>query len=100
MDEPMVESSGNVFADLGFAPDEAAVLQMRAALMSDLREYLSATGMTHDQAASALHLTRSRVGDLVAGRWEKFSLESLVSLEGQALKARNPPVRLTCISLR
>ncbi len=83
MGEPLVESSGNVFADLGFAPDEAAILQMRAALMSDLREYLSATGMTHDQAASALHLTRTRVADLVAGRWEKFSLESLISLEAR-----------------
>ena len=32
------DSSGNVFADLGFEPGEAAILQMRAKLMSDLRD--------------------------------------------------------------
>jgi predicted XRE-type DNA-binding protein len=33
----MTRSSGNVFIDLGFDPAEAAVLQMRSNLMSDLR---------------------------------------------------------------
>jgi predicted XRE-type DNA-binding protein len=37
MSEMMIESSGNVFADLGFEPGEAAILQMRAKLMNDLR---------------------------------------------------------------
>jgi hypothetical protein len=34
------KSSGNVFIDLGFDKNEAAVLQMRANLMSDLRLYI------------------------------------------------------------
>ena len=32
--EPVVESSGNVFADLGFSPEEATILAMRAELMA------------------------------------------------------------------
>ena len=30
MKEPIVKSSGNVFLDLGFPPEEAAILQMRS----------------------------------------------------------------------
>jgi predicted XRE-type DNA-binding protein len=36
--EKIHESSGNVFIDLGFPPDEAAILSMRAELMVSLRE--------------------------------------------------------------
>ena len=32
MSEEILDSSANVFIDLGFSPDEAAVLQMRADL--------------------------------------------------------------------
>ncbi|MCX6360474.1 MAG: hypothetical protein NT029_11730 [Armatimonadetes bacterium] len=71
LSEPVIESSGNVFVDLGFPPDEAAIPQMRAALMSDLRERLGATVMTVEQAAAALQVTSARVSHLVAGRWEK-----------------------------
>ena len=33
------ESSGNVFIDLEYSPDEAASLQMRADLMAGLRKF-------------------------------------------------------------
>jgi predicted XRE-type DNA-binding protein len=41
MKEPTDESSGNVFTDLGFAPEEAALLAMRAQLMADLRDTIA-----------------------------------------------------------
>ena len=44
--EPVIESSGNVFADLGFAPEEAALLAMRAELMACLRETIVERGWT------------------------------------------------------
>ena len=34
MNEEIYNSSGNVFLDLGFSPDEAAVLQMCASLIT------------------------------------------------------------------
>ncbi|MBI3958146.1 MAG: DUF2283 domain-containing protein [Chloroflexi bacterium] len=40
--ERIIESSGNVFADLGFGAEEADVLQTRARLIVDLKEYLQA----------------------------------------------------------
>lgn len=75
------KSSGNVFADLGFDPAEAAVLQMRANLMGDLRSYIEKHRLTQVEAAKRLGIAQSRVSDLVRGKWEKFSLEMLITLE-------------------
>ena len=36
--EAIIESSGNVFADLGFSEEEAVLLAMRAELMARCRE--------------------------------------------------------------
>ena len=80
MSATITESSGNVFADLGLEPAEAVILQMRAKLMSDLREYIQASGMTQTEAAKRLKIARSRVSDLMRGRWEEFSLEMLITL--------------------
>jgi predicted XRE-type DNA-binding protein len=83
MSEMIVESSGNVFSDLGFEPGEAAILQMRAKLMNDLREGITASGMTQTEAAQRLGVGQSRVSDLMRGKWEKFSLEMLITLEAR-----------------
>ncbi len=80
MSATITESSGNVFADVGFEPAEAVILQMRAKLMSDLREHIHASGMTQTAAAKSLKIARSRVSDLMRGRWEEFSLEMLITL--------------------
>ena len=77
------ESGGNVFVDLGFDPAEAAVLQMRANLMSDLRLYIEKQKLTQAQAAKRLGIAQSRVSDLVRGKWDKFSLEMLITLEAR-----------------
>lgn len=84
MDEPIIESSGNVFADLDLEPAEAAILHMRAKLMNDLRLYIQTSGMTQMEAAEELGIAQSRVSDLVRGKWEKFSLEMLITLEARA----------------
>lgn len=80
MSTTITKSSGNVFADLGFEPAEAIILQMRAKLMCDLREYVQSSGMTQPAAAKRLKIARSRVSDLMLGRWEEFSLEMLITL--------------------
>lgn len=83
MDDAIVESSGNVFLDLDIDPGEAIILQMRAKLMSDLREYIEANNLTQMQAAEQLGVAQSRVSDLVRGKWEKFSLEMLITFEAR-----------------
>lgn len=78
--ETVIESSGNVFADLGFSPEEATILAMRAELMARIREIISAKGWTQAEAAEHLGIGQSRVSDLVRGKREKFSLDMLVTL--------------------
>lgn len=84
MSEAIVNSSGNVFTDLGYSPDEAAILQMRADLMADLRKWIKAKRLTQAKAAEILGVSQSRVSDLIRGKWERFSLEMLITLATRA----------------
>jgi len=84
MSEAVVNSSGNVFIDLGYSPDEAAILQMRADLMADLRKWIKAKSLTQARAAEILSVSQSRVSDLIRGKWERFSLEMLIALATRA----------------
>ena len=79
-------SSGNVFTDLGFAPGEAAVLALRADLMGRMRLLIEERGWSQVQAAEQLGIGQSRVSDLVRGKWEKFSLDMLITLAARAGK--------------
>jgi predicted XRE-type DNA-binding protein len=82
--EPVIESCGNVFADLGFSQEEATLLAMRAELMARLRETIASEGWTQTDAAAHLGIGQSRVSDLVRGKWDKFSLDMLVTLATRA----------------
>jgi predicted XRE-type DNA-binding protein len=84
MSEAVVNSSGNVFIDLGYSPDEAAILQMRADLMADLRKFIKTKKLTQAKAAESLGISQSRVSDLIRGKWERFSLEMLITLAMRA----------------
>lgn len=84
MKEPVTPSSGNVFTDLGFPPEEAAVLTMRAELMAKLRTLITERGWTQQEASEQFGIGQSRVSDLVRGKWDKFSLDMLITLAARA----------------
>jgi predicted XRE-type DNA-binding protein len=84
MSEPAIKSSGNVFVDLGYSSDEAAILQMRADLMANLRKFIKARKLSQTKAAELFGVSQSRVSDLARGKWEKFSLEMLIILATKA----------------
>jgi len=83
MKKKVTKSSGNVFVDLGFDPAEAAVLHMRSNLMSDLRLYIEKHKLTQSEVAKRLGIAQSRVSDIVCGKWDKFSLEMLITLKAR-----------------
>jgi predicted XRE-type DNA-binding protein len=56
---------------------------MRANLMSDLRRYIEKHKLTQSQVAKRLGIAQSRVSDLVRGKWDKFNLEMLITLEAR-----------------
>ena len=72
----ITKSSGNVFIDVGFPSEEAAVLTMRAELMAKLRTLIDQRSWTQHEASKRLGIGQSRVSDLVRGKWDKFSLPS------------------------
>lgn len=74
------QSSGNVFHQLGFSPEKAAHLEIRAALMSQLRHEIEKQGLTQAAAARLLRVSQPRVSDLVRGKIDLFSIDSLVTM--------------------
>jgi predicted XRE-type DNA-binding protein len=77
-------SSGNVFSDLGFDPEEAQNLKIRADLMIELTKLIEARGLTQAAAAKLLGVTQPRVSDLVRGKIDRFSVDSLIEMLGRA----------------
>ncbi|CAH1188906.1 Transcriptional regulator [Candidatus Nitrotoga sp. BS] len=82
----ITQSSGNVFLDLGFPPDEAVILAMRSELMCQLEILIRDKQWTQAEAAQALSISQSRVSDLIRGKFEKFSLDMLITLATRAGK--------------
>lgn len=76
----VTRSSGNVFRDLGFPKDEAEHLLVRADLLIQIQKALKAKGVKQAEAAKVLGVTQPRVSDLVRGRTDLFSVDSLIDM--------------------
>lgn len=76
--------SRNVFRDLGFPPPEAEHLKLRAELMVRLRQLIRDRGLTQVEAAALFGVSQPRVSDLVRGKIERFSIDTLVTMLGHA----------------
>jgi predicted XRE-type DNA-binding protein len=79
-DARQTASCGNVFLDLGFAPEEATILAIRSDLVCELALWLRNSGLTAQQAAGQLGISTERMADLMGGRWDSFSLDLLIQL--------------------
>ncbi len=78
------QSSGNVFRDLGFSPEEAENLKVRADLMVQITKLMRSRRLTQARAAALFGVTQPRVSDLVRGKIERFSIDTLVAMPGHA----------------
>ena len=79
----MTRSSGNVFRDLGFSADEAEYLRIRSELMVNLQKAIKARGLKQAEAADLLGVTQPRVSDLMRGRIDLFSIDTLIDMLGR-----------------
>ena len=77
-------SSGNVFRDLGFESTEAENLRLRSELMIRIEKLIESERLTQKDAAKLLGVTQPRISDLVRGRIDRFSIDSLVQMLGRA----------------
>lgn len=90
--EHITPVGGNVFADLGFPPEEAAALQadtkrmiseklaIKNHLMSEIAGWIDEKHLKQAEAASVLGVTRPRVSDIIHKKSVKFSIDSLVDM--------------------
>jgi len=74
------KSSGNVFRDLGFSPEEAAHLKIRSAFMALLRDLIAQRNLTQTQAADLFGVSQPRISDLVRGKIQRFTIDTLVEM--------------------
>ncbi|HFC8537405.1 TPA: XRE family transcriptional regulator [Neisseria bacilliformis] len=80
-------ADGNVFADLGFSPAEAAELKAHSSALIAAKEaaaaiggWIAKNGLKQAQAAEILGVSRPRVSDAVNGKTEKFTLDALFAM--------------------
>jgi predicted XRE-type DNA-binding protein len=73
----------SVFYDL-FPEEEAAELEVRAALLRGLQRWLAESGRKQVDAADILGVTQARVSDIKRGKINSFSLDILVRLATRA----------------
>jgi predicted XRE-type DNA-binding protein len=76
----VTRSSGNVFRDVGFGPEEAQHLLVRSELMLKIEKLLKERGLTQAAAARIMGVSQPRVSDLLRGKVGLFSTDSLIDM--------------------
>ena len=94
-DKDWIESSGNVFEDMGFEKHEAEILKAKAQVMIELEKFIKANDLTQAQAAEILGVPRPRINRLLKGDFRNITLDKMgemVSRAGMTLevKVRKP----------
>ena len=82
-------------------PQQAASMRARSELMMNLSEVIREKGMTQGEAATLFGVTQPRISDLMRGKINLFSLDTLIDMAATAgmsptvkvLKTRLPLVR-------
>lgn len=73
-------SSNNIFRDLSLKVEEAENLKLRAMLMVELEKHIREKGLTQKKAAERLGVTQPRISDLMRGKIDLFSVDTLITM--------------------
>jgi len=76
----ITSKDGNIFEDLGFEPQEASKLKIKAQLMCQISEWIKSEQLKQEDASKILHVTRPRVSDVLRGKSGKFTIDALVDM--------------------
>ena len=79
-DGTIIKGSGNVFADLGFPPEEATNLHRRSQIMIALRSFIEKRGLTQAEAAVQLKSAPMDISNLIRGKINRLPLDTLVEM--------------------
>ena len=73
----------NIFTDLGFDLTTSANLRLRAELMLEIEAVLKECKLTQVGAAKLFGVSQPRVNNLLKGRIDKFTIDTLVNWLGR-----------------
>jgi len=78
-DIPYENSSGNIFADIGFAPVEAAELTVRSTLIMTIGDTIKERDLTQQEAARLCGTDQPTLSKVLRGRMESVTLDKLAA---------------------
>lgn len=99
----VTKPGANLFAELGFSPEDAKryqtesreridhTLALKEQLMGELASWIKDSRLKQGEAAEILHVTRPRVSDVVNKKTGKFTIDALVDMLARVGK----PVKVT-----
>lgn len=61
-------------------PEQAENMKLRSLLIMALREHIKCNELSQTKAAQLFHVTQPRISDLMRGKVNLFSLDSLVNM--------------------
>ncbi len=83
----------NVWDALEDTPQQAASMRARSELMMSLSEIIRERGMTQSEAAALFGVTQPRISDLMRGKINLFSLDTLIDMAATA--GMSPTVKVS-----
>ena len=78
-DIPYENSSGNIFADMGFAPVEAAELTVKSTLIMTIGDTIKERDLTQQEAAQLCGTDQPTLSKVLRGRMESVTLDKLAA---------------------
>jgi predicted XRE-type DNA-binding protein len=84
MNDESLQTFTSVWDALAETPEGAAAMRHRAELALAIREAVEGWGQPQAQTASRLGVTQPCLNDLLRGRLDRFSLETLIALAERA----------------
>jgi predicted XRE-type DNA-binding protein len=78
-DIPVHKSSGNVFADIGFTPAEAAELTAKSALIMAISDTIRQRKLTQQEAARRCGTDQPTLSKVLRGRMESVTIDRLTA---------------------
>ena len=70
----------NVWDAIEATPAEAENMRVRSALMAELVAYIERTGLPQTEIAGRFGVTQPRISDLVQGKIDLFSIDTLANM--------------------
>jgi predicted XRE-type DNA-binding protein len=84
MDTQLTLASDNIFADLGFSPQEAENLRLRSELMQKITTIIETENLTIAQASQHFGTSQEKITAIQNGKIGEFSIEYLITILNHA----------------